>query len=196
MKTINCYFYNTAEGSGVTNGVWANDHLGWNNYVLEEKPGNNGNPDSDSWWAQIVAKNLLHEIIHRALWRHPFEGNDFCEDTPTLPRCWGRDANNPNCDEEHEISTNLMDYNQYIPWHLSPCQVCRLQQHLENNEPDLILQEGEACAPPSAFFDTPEEVWYSDKYNRASVQMEGTASFNETMHFIEIYEVNAVGRVL
>jgi hypothetical protein len=118
----------------------------------------------------MAARLLLHEVFHNSgLWQHPYQ-IDACDDTPTLPNCWG--------------------YNGSIEtWALSPCQICRLHEYA----PLVLIQdenEGE-CAPLSAFFDLPSEA--CGPYDQIQVWMQGSASYNESDHFIEIYQTPSVG---
>jgi hypothetical protein len=85
-------------------------------------------------------------------------------------------------------SNNLMDYNEYISWSLTPCQICRLNEGVQGN---FVLQ-GENCPPLNAFFSMPDEVCSLSSTN-PTVWLQGSASFNETSHALEIYEVSTVG---
>lgn len=188
----NCFFFNNEldDGtSGQANGAHVTVLSDWLNYINHEKPTlNTSNPNF--WYRNFAARVLLHEIFHNSgLWAHPYQ-IDPCDDTPTLPPCWNYVENGPPpCNDWANISNNLMDYNQWInEWSLSPCQICRLHEYA----PLILIQdenEGE-CAPLSAFFDLPSQVCGT---YQLQVWMQGSASYNENSHFIEIYEVSSVG---
>lgn len=178
---INCYFFNSNYASGQANGIHATVHDDWFIYHREGNVANN-------YFLSLSAKVLLHEIFHNnGLWDHPFAGNDPCDDTPTLPRCWGYNSNDPNCDTWQEISNNLMDYGQWIDeWSLSPCQICRIHENLQPN----MVTSTNSCAPISAFFHAPDEVC---GVLRPDIWMRGSAAYNESGYQIEVWQVSAVG---
>ncbi|MCE7926824.1 MAG: T9SS C-terminal target domain-containing protein [Haliscomenobacteraceae bacterium CHB4] len=187
---VSCFFFNGEIGnspSGQANGAQATILFDWFNYTGHEKPENLG---PNNWYRNSVARTLLHEIFHNnGLWKHPFQTDD-CDDTPTLPGCWSYVENGPPpCNDWANISNNLMDYNQWIDeWSLSPCQICRLHNYTTIY---LIQDDNEGeCAPLNSFFALPSRVCLSYQLN---VWMDGSASYNETEHFIEIYQVPSVG---
>lgn len=173
---INIYSYNSDVASGVTNGIVTNIHNDWNKYIQYERDQTNGTAGVPTEWAMwSSSKILLHEIFHNGgLWIHPFQGNDGCDDTPVFPNA----GSNQN---------NLMDYNSYEDWCLSPCQICRLNEGLDPDEYEE--REEDDCPPLSNFFTIRNEICSDDP----QIFLEGSASFNETKHFIEIFEVASVG---
>ncbi len=76
------------------------------------------------------SKILNHEIGHVLSLTHTWSG-DACSDTPNNNNCWSLDLSDPNCDEDCEISNNIMDYNVENSA-LTPCQIGRAQYWLMN----------------------------------------------------------------
>lgn len=186
----NCFMFNSAgTTSGQADGAHTTVLDDWLNYIAHEKTAN-----PNLWYRNMAARVLLHEVFHNSgLWQHPYQ-IDACDDTPTLPNCWGYDENSPPpCNDWANISNNLMDYNGSIEtWALSPCQICNLHELA----PLILIQdenEGE-CPPLSAFLDLPSEACGS--YYQIQVWMQGSASYNESDHFIEIYQTPAIGSTI
>jgi hypothetical protein len=130
-------------------------------------------------------RTLVHELGHLLNLYHSW-GADACPDTPTHPNCWAYDASDPDCDQWGvEISNNIIDYNQWQGWSLSPCQLDRVHNELDGPLYDHVVQCSE-CKPASVFFDM-------EPSQCAPVRLDGTASDNEDRFFVEIYEVANVG---
>ena len=172
---INIFEYNSDVASGVAGGGFTNIHDGYEKYIKYERDQTNGTGGVPSSWSMYSqARILLHEMFHlQGLWRHPFDP-DGCDDTPTLPNAGS-------------AGNNLMDYNSFENWSLSPCQICLLNQNWDTRlyEP----RDEDDCPPLSVFFDMKNEICSDEPV----VFLEGTASFNETSYFLEIVEVANVG---
>ena len=81
-----------------------------------------------------------------------------------------------------------MDYSQYQPYAITPCQIGRMHTNLNGSQHDYI-HSCNNCLPANSFFTlAPNQC-------TESVVMDGSGSFNEQNHFIEIYRVNGVGQV-
>lgn len=133
-----------------------------------------------------TARRIIpHELGH--LWNlyHAW-GNDYCQDTNPHNNCWELNPNDPNCDTWPEISNNLMDYNKFEPFALTPNQITRVHNTL-NGPQSTYVRACDGCMPANAFFSVPAKACPSE------VIMDGRGSWNEDNHFIEIFEVSGVG---
>jgi hypothetical protein len=165
-------------GEGVTVGYGA-----WANYLSDQK--NNTLPTNQIESFQLESRTILHEFFHTLGLDHPFndEGGDGCDDTHDQdPRCWECTAPNPNA------TNNIMGYNPAIDWSLSPCQLCKIHQALENNA--RVKYSGN-CARGKALFYVPSEICYYKGFG-ATLIMQGVSS-NETRYKIDIAEVDHPG---
>lgn len=179
---INIFVFEATNASGTANGNHATLHNMWSDY-------HNGEVGMQSnWYITLAARVIWHEVFHNnGLPRHPFE-DDGCSDTPTFnPPCWAWSPD-PNNRCHTQGSNNLMDYNGYPDWSLSPCQICKIN---ENYQSGYVTNVSNDCPPAVSFFDVDPQVCCNE--NTPTVIMYGSASVNETRHFIEIYEVNAIG---
>jgi hypothetical protein len=132
-------------------------------------------------------RTLVHEIGHLINLQHTWYG-DSCSDTPNNPNCWTYAANNSSCDQWGvEVSNNVMDYNEWPAWSLSPCQLGRVHSELDGPLANYVDQCSQ-CRPASVFFDMAETQCLP-------IRLDGTASDNEDRFFLEIYQVSSVGSV-
>jgi hypothetical protein len=87
-----------------------------------------------------------------------------------------------------------MGYNPFIPWSLSPCQICNIHQTLEapnsngSGKKDQVVYTGN-CARPKALVYMPFQICYYSGFG-ATLILEGTASANEDKYTIEVYDDN------
>ena len=165
-------------GEGITIGYGA-----WANYLTDQK--NNPSPTNQVWSFQAEAKTILHEFFHTLGLDHPFddETGDRCDDThDQKPRCWLCIQPDPNA------TNNIMGYNPAIDWSLSPCQLCKIHQALENN---ARVKYAGNCARGKALFYIPSEICYYKGFG-ATLIMQGVSS-NETRYKIDIAEVDHPG---
>lgn len=159
---------------------------------------------SNNWLGWVLpnaAKNLNHEIGHTFnLWHEA--SNDYCNDTPTNSGCWNlnsptnlspcNDANPWCCDEQTELSNNLMGYNAFIPPALTNCQISRINEKMSRVENidyiyacDVCPDIGSEEAPAYANFNMNKNLyWWYEAFN--NIVLEGIASFNEDIFEIEI----------
>ncbi len=156
-----------------------------------------------------AARTVLHELFHTPGLFHPrdkyivkngvlvLSPND-CEDTPKL-NCWEYDITKPPCDDWNNIDNNVLNYNSYRRWSLTPCQICTIYSAFagSSNAPydqsHLVTQIG-GCLPNNAFFTLPKEVCTQrGGANGNPILLDGRASFNETKYQVEIYETDAIG---
>ena len=146
-------------------GPWVTTWNDWNN-IYPNDPNYN-------------SRNLAHELFHAKGLRHAWRF-DNCQDTKDNPNLW--------C----EGSNNVMDYNCYHQFNLTPCQICMLHSWLDQRT-QYINQEG-GCPPPTSYFDIPQRVcrginspFYPEIY------LQGSACTNENQFRIHISKVPQVG---
>lgn len=143
------------------------------------------------------AKLLNHEVAHNLNLRHTWNENDYCSDTPFNNNCWNINfPANTNCDDWCEISNNMMDYN-FSQQAISPCQINRMQDHLDGvANPYVYSCDG--CMPTHSFFYMPESVCIPTEGKitfMPKVYIDGRGSWKEDSYQIEIYKVDNVGDI-
>ncbi len=206
---INCFFYPRVNDPSVglastSIGGWTN--FGANTVVMSDDWRNytNFGGNEDVWYKQIMARNVLHEIFHTFGLDHPFGGNDDCNDTPTFDsQCWEFSATDPNCNSWTKIGNNIMDYNSYSDWTLSPCQICIIHQELEAGssfygQDKFVSNQGD-CHRPVPFFKMPSVVCLPEQvaFGQSSpIFIDATVSTYETSYRLEIVELSASGAEL
>jgi hypothetical protein len=165
----------------------------WEMYQYETRP-TIGTSAVANYPLMINAKTILHELFHTTGLDHPFEG-DGCDDTYKFPKnCWGLDVTppiDPACDTWGKISNNIMDYNEFRDWSLTPCQICTIYESFNGRgtyKQDKFVKQTGGCAPGNAFFDIPTDICLDSKFDK--VWLQGSASFNEVGYTIEINEID------
>ena len=206
---INCFFYprenapsvipnNTAISGwtqyGANTVVMSDD---WKNYT-------NFGGNEDFWYKQIMARNVLHEILHTIGLGHPHaQAGDDCDDTPTYkPQCWEyKEDVAPPCNDWAKVGNNIMDYNSYTNWTLSNCQICIIHQELEKESSfygqDKFVTDKGDCHRPVPFFKMPSVICLPDQVafgQSPSIFIDATASTYETSYSIEVVEISVNGQ--
>jgi hypothetical protein len=140
----------------------------------------------------IEARLLLHELAHVWGLYHTWVGNDGCTDTPTNNNCWVESPNNPMC-IWGLVTNNLMDYSGYADWALTPCQGNIVHNKLETSLSDYLFacRDTPFCVPAYPNFNLPSYI--CAKSSSFAVVIDGRATFNETYHHLEIFEVSQIG---
>jgi hypothetical protein len=176
---INILIFESSFASGIAYGNHATLHNAWSDYIKYEKT------QGGDWYISLLGRVLWHEIFHNnGLPAHPFQF-DACDDTPTLnPPCWAW-SSNPNNPCHTNASNNLMDYNEYANWSLSPCQICQVNQ---NYNPNYVTPIPPNCPLASASFKL-KVVYQPSQTDWYKILMDGTLSKNEDRYFIEVVEV-------
>ena len=121
-------------------------------------------------------RNACHELFHALSLSHAWPG-DQCSETKNNTNVWCNGSN------------NVMDYNCYHLFNLTPCQICRMHDWL-NNHTSFIDKQGD-CFPPVAYFDIPEKVCKG--FGQPEIYMQASASSHENMYLLEIMKVSSIG---
>jgi hypothetical protein len=158
-------------------------------------------------WMAYQAGTLNHEVGHLfGLWHTwPLSG-DGCSDTPIgeeydrIPsgggcllshaNCWAYNPDIPGCprkpcDDWGKVSNNLMDYNEYFPHAISPCQVNRMNVRLASSLNDYIYS-CDGCAPPKCLM-----YLTSETPCITGVFIDASASMNYDEYLFEICKINS-----
>jgi hypothetical protein len=141
------------------------------------------------WSIQYQGANINHEIGHLLGLYHTWDSDDGCPDTPMASgntgyvQCWGYNPKSDVCKDWHNISNNIMDYNEQFPHAYTPCQLNIIHNNLNNAAQNYILKM-DKYAPPKAFFD----IFFDIKND--IVWFDGSTSSNEKNYFIEIFELS------
>ena len=157
-------------------------------------------------WATTYAADLLnHELGHVFNLYHDWANNapprygDSCQDTREHPNCWSMQDNTPpSCSLWANQSNNMMSYSEYDPA-LSPCQIARVHDELENRMPNYIHTCGR-CLPAIAFAELDSVVCanknVSGVFLPVDVWLDGRGTFNEDSYWISIEEVASRGSIV
>jgi hypothetical protein len=159
---------------------------------------------------------INHEIGHTLQLYHTWEASDECDDTVLAdidPDCSCRrqcnDYGDPPgnfCTNWDHISNNLMDYSSFVPRSLTPCQIERIHNDLDNDGHDYVYTcNKDCCFPVVSLFDligcfkvfpqpqpSPVHDPFSINEQDLPLYLEGTASSNEDAFYIDIFEVNSL----
>ena len=148
-------------------------------------------------YKHIEARLLLHELAHVWGLRHSWEAQgsrdgDFCDDTPVNNNCWMQAAGNPRCNWGL-VTNNLMDYSAYDNWALTTCQGNIVHSNLETSLSAYLFacRDTPFCVPAYPNFTLPSYI--CAKNANFAVVIDGRATFNETYHHLEIFEVSQIG---
>jgi hypothetical protein len=192
---INYFFFNTANapqlklqgiaaGIGTpTNQLQAKQFNAWYTY----KYGANAPTwvETPEKMHRFENRTFMHELGHCMGLYHTWNQNDFCTDTPQNPGCWEGSNTPTNPCYWGNVTNNLMDYNGYDDWSLSPQQINKVHTNLSGSLANYVEKCG-TCQPAQAFL-------YAAPTQCKPVAIDGTGSYGEDRHFIEIYEVTAIG---
>ncbi len=168
--------------------------------ALQAKQFNNWYSYKYGAWGQTPAqihrfeeRTFTHELGHLLGLRHTWNQNDFCNDTKLNPNCWqfATEATLPcdSCGCWENITNNLMDYNGYDNYALSPQQIQRVRDYLNGTTGTNYVQQCSNC-------DAAQANLYLSPNQCLPVRLDGTASDNEDNHFLEIVEVDAANNMI
>lgn len=130
---------------------------------------------------RFEARTIAHEVGHCLSLRHGFQWDGLGDTKQLGYSCWQHTATG-NCSDWNNITNNLMDYNGYDDYALSPQQIDQVRSHLNSTKDDFV-QQCSNCDVAHANLYVPETQCLP-------IYIDGTASQNEDNHFIEIVEVD------
>ncbi|MEM6799957.1 MAG: M43 family zinc metalloprotease [Bacteroidota bacterium] len=193
-NTINIYLQPKSE-AGTTSGIACSIEGTINKDCRNGKSVKiyNGHPTYKrfrGWSLDYTAALINHELGHIFGLRHTWAENDGCADTPNNNNCWKLESGNANCDEWKEISNNLMDYNQYNPPAVTPCQIDRMHRYLSGSLKKFV-KSCSSCLPAVTSFTT--SLSSSSSCNDVPLTIDGSRSLHERKYKLEIYEVRNSG---
>lgn len=174
-------FGNTGVFQGVAGlgGKYCHVFNSWLTYKYGHQNWGPGTPPSELH--RFEARTIAHELGHNLNLGHAYLW-DGIDDTKQLGySCWTHTATG-NCSDWNNITNNLLDYNGYDDYSLTPMQITKVRTHL-NTTKSQYVQQCSNCDVAHANLYVPENQCLP-------VYIDGTASQNEDKHFLEIVEVD------
>ncbi|GAB5417564.1 MAG: hypothetical protein Crog4KO_08360 [Crocinitomicaceae bacterium] len=151
----------------------------WLTYKYGHQNWGAGTPPSELH--RFESRTIAHELGHNLGLRHAYQW-DGIPDTKQLGySCWQHTATGP-CSDWNNITNNLMDYNGYDDYALSPLQIEAVRNNLNAGKSNYV-QQCSNCDVAHANLYVPETQCLP-------IYIDGTASQNDHNHFLEIVEVD------